>query len=181
MLALTLCVLICGCIGAVVGGFPQRFSVTRPLIANWRRDALYGATVGIVYYLVTGVGGSAAMNQSTPNVTHITGAEFEAEVIHSTRPVVADFYATWCGPCKVLSPRLDRLAGSFTNEIKFVKINVNESPDWSQRFNIQGIPTLLFFRNGKVVGNVVGLLPANVLKTRLESLAGTNTLTNDSL
>ncbi len=130
-----------------------------PLIANWRRGALYGALVGVVFYFLTGIGGSAGMNQSTANVKRISERNFEAEVIHAARPVVVDFYATWCGPCKILSPRLDKLAGSFTNEIKFAKVNVDEAPNLSQRFNIQGIPTLLFFKNGKVVDRIVGLLP----------------------
>jgi len=169
MSALILCALIGGGLGAALGYFGKC-----SWIANWRRGALCGVMVGVVFYFVAGVGGSAAMNQSTPNVTHITGAEFEAEVIHSPKPEVADFYATWCVPCKILSPRLDKLAGSFTNEIKFVKINVDEAPDLSQRFNIQGIPALLFFKNGKIVDSVVGLLPADDLKAHLEALAGTN-------
>jgi len=167
--------------GAVLGRFDKRFAGHWPLLANWRRGALSGALVGAVFFFVTGIGGSAAMNQSTTNVERITETNFDAVVLHSSKPGVVDFYATWCGPCKELSPMLDKLAGSFTNEIKFVKINVDESPDLSRRFNIQGVPTLLFFRNGRVVGDVVGLLPANVLKTRLESLAGTNSSTNDAL
>jgi len=180
MLALILCALIGGGIGAALGWSGKCSTGTCPLIANWRRGALYGMMVGIVFYFVTGVGGSAGMNQSTSNVKHITGAEFEAEVVHSTKPVVADFYATWCGPCKILSPRLDKLAGSFTNEIKFVKINVDESPDLSQRFNVQGIPTLLFFRNGRIVDNLLGLPAPDDLKARLASLSGTNSAASDS-
>ena len=79
-----------------------------------------------------------------------------------------------CGPCKILSPQLDELAGSFTNRIKFVKINADESPKLAGQFNIRAIPTLLFFKNGKVVDNVVGLLPAEVLKASHETLAETN-------
>lgn len=174
MSALILCALIGAAIGAAVGRLGKCSPDKCPLIANWWRGALSGAMVGVVFFFVTGVGGSAAMNQSTPAVTHITGAEFEAEVIHSTKPVVADFYATWCGPCKILSPRLDKLAGSFTNEIKFVKINIDESPKLSQQFNIQGIPTLLFFKDGKVVDGVVGLMSSDDLKAHLETLAETN-------
>ncbi len=183
MFALMLCALMGGGIGAALGyfgKFGKCSTGTCLLIANWRRGALYGAMSGVVFYFVTGVGGSAAMNQSTPNVKHITGAEFEAEVIQSTKPVVVDFYATWCGPCKIQSPRLDELAGSFTNEIKFVKINVDEAPNLSQRFNIQGIPALLFYKNGKVVDSIVGLLPSDALKAHLESLTGTNSPANDS-
>ena len=177
MSALIPCALIGGGIGAALGYFGKFSPEKWPLIANWQRGAISGLMVGVVFFFVTGVGGSAGMNKSTPNVTYITGAEFEAGVIHSPKPVVADFYATWCGPCKILSPRLDALAGSFTNRIKFVKINVDESPDLAQRFNIQGIPTLLFFKDGKVVDSVVGLMSSDDLKSHLEALTGTNTPT----
>lgn len=172
MSALILCALIGSGVGAVLGRFGNRSAGNWPLLANWRRGALSGALVGAMFFFVTGIGGSAAMNQSTPNVKHINGAEFEAEVVRSAKPVVVDFYATWCGPCKILSPRLDTLAGSFTHQIKFVKINVDEAPDLSQRFNIQGIPTLLFFKNGKIVDRIMGLVSTEELKARMESLAG---------
>lgn len=174
MSALILCALIGGGLGAALGYFGKFSREKWPLIANWHRGAIGGGMVGVVFFFVTGVGGSAGMNKSTLSVTHITSAEFEAEVIHSPKPVVADFYATWCGPCRILSPRLDALAGSFTNRIKFVKINVDESPDLAQRFNIQGIPALLFFRDGKVVDGTVGLLSSDALKAHLEALTGTN-------
>jgi thioredoxin len=174
MSALIICVLISGGIGAALGRFGKCPGGACSLIGNWRRGALAGALFGVVLYFLTGVGGSAAMNQSTANVERITEANFDAGVLHSSKPVVVDFYATWCVPCKILSPRLDQLAGSFTHEIKFVKINVDESPNLSQRFNIQGIPTLLFFKDGKVVDKVVGLPPTDDLKAHLEALAGTN-------
>jgi len=179
MSSLILCVLIGGGIGAALGRFGKCASGTCPLTMNWRRGAFFGAFLGLIFCFVTGVGGSSGMNQSMPNVTRIGEAEFDAEVVHSPKPVVADFYATWCGPCKALSPRLDKLAGSFTNEIKFVKINVDEAPDLSRRFNIQGIPTLLFFKDGKVVDSIVGLIPSDALKARLESFAETNSSAGD--
>jgi thioredoxin 1 len=172
MAALILWILIGGGAGAAFGCLRKRSAGLRVVAVTCSRGALFGALSGMVLYFLTGVGGSAGMNRTTPSVTHITGAEFEAEVIYSPKPVVADFYATWCGPCRILSPRLDALAGSFTNKIKFVKINVDESPKLSQRFNIQGIPTLLFFKNGKVVDGVVGLISSDDLRARLEALAG---------
>ena len=180
MPAMILCALIGSGLGAALGWFGKCSTGACLLIANWRRGALYGAMVGIVLYIVTGMGGSPAMNQSTANVKRITEENFDAEVIHAARPVVVDFYATWCGPCKVLSPMLDKLAASFTNEIKFVKVNVDEAPNLSQRFNVQGIPTLLSFKNGKIVDNIVGLLPSDELKSHLEALAKTNTSASDS-
>jgi len=174
MLSLMPYLLIGGGIGALLGYFGKCSSGTCPLTSTWWRGAIYGVILGGLFYFFSGGSGSASMNASTPNVKRIGESQFDAEVIQSPSPVVADFYATWCGPCKILSPQLDKLAGSFTNEIKFVKINLEEAPALSQRFNIQAIPTLLFFKNGTIVDSVVGLLPAEVLKARLETLAGTN-------
>ena len=114
---------------------------------------------------------SAAVNASTPHVSRIQESQFEAEVVQSTLPVVVDFYASWCGPCKVLSPMLDDLAGPLTNQVKFVKINVDEAKALAQRMQIEAMPTLLFFKNGKVVDRSVGLPSRDMLKARLESLA----------
>ncbi len=173
MLSLISYALIGGGIGAALGWFGKRSSGTRPLISTWWRGAIYGAVLGGLFYFIAG-GGSASMNESTANVKLIQQDQFDAEVIQSPTPVVADIYATWCGPCKVLSPMLDQLAGSFTNKIKFVKVNVDTAPALTQRFDIQGIPTLLFFKNGKVVDSILGLPAADDLKARLAVLAGTN-------
>jgi thioredoxin 1 len=115
---------------------------------------------------------ASALNESTVNVKHITQGEFEAEVTRCTNAVVADFYATWCGPCQVLSPMLDRLAGGYTDKIKFVKINVDESPGIAQNFQVQGIPTLIFFKDSKVADRITGLLPEAELKAKLDAFYG---------
>jgi len=164
--------LIGGGLGAAVGCFGKCRSGACPWTANWWRGAIYGAVLGCLFYFVSGGSTPASMNESTANVKLIGENRFATEVEQSPGPVVADFYATWCGPCKILSPRLDALAGSFTNGIKFVKINVDQAPDLSRRFDIQAIPTLLFFRNGKVVDRIVGLVPSDELKAHLEALAG---------
>lgn len=112
------------------------------------------------------------MNESSASVKHIAQGEFADEVTRCATPVVADFYATWCGPCRELSPLLDRLAGGYTDKIKFVKINVDESPGLAQNFQVQAIPTLIFFKDGKVVDRTTGLLPETDLKLKLDLLAG---------
>jgi thioredoxin 1 len=142
-----------------------------PLTSTWRRGAVYGAVLGLMFHFLSGNGSSASMNESTPNVRRISESQFEAEVTQAASPVVVDFYALWCGPCKTLSPMLDQLAGSLTNKVKFVKINVDEATTLSQRLEIRGVPTLMFFKGGKVVGSLVGLPASNTLNMRLESLA----------
>ena len=122
--------------------------------------------------LVAGCEKPSALNESTANVKHITQGEFGSQVTQATGPVVVDFYATWCGPCRELSPRLDAAAGSFSNQIKFFKVNVDESPGLAQNFQIQAIPTLLFFKDGKLADRTTGLLSEADLKDKLQSLAG---------
>jgi len=105
-------------------------------------------------------------------VKHITQGEFAEQVTSATGAVVVDFYATWCGPCRELSPMLDAAAGSFTDKIKFFKVNVDESPGLAQNFQVQAIPTLLFFKDGKLADRTTGLLSESELKDKLQSLAG---------
>jgi thioredoxin 1 len=171
MLPLILSVLIGGGLGAALGYFGKCSSGACPLTANPWRGALFGALLGLMFHFASGRSGSASVNASTPNVSRIQESQFEAEVVQSTLPVVVDFYASWCGPCKILSPRLDELAGPLTNKVKFVKINVDEAATLAQRLEISAVPTLVFFKSGKVVDRLVGLPSRDTLKTRLESLA----------
>jgi thioredoxin len=122
--------------------------------------------------VLTGCERPSDMNKSSASVKHITQGEFEAEVTRTTNAVVADFYASWCGPCRVLSPMLDKLAGGYAGKIKFVKINVDESPGIAQNFQVQSIPTLIFFRDGKVTDRVTGLPSEPDLKSKLDAFAG---------
>ena len=171
MLSLIFSMLVGGGLGAALGRWGQCTSGACPLTANWRRGALYGAGLGLVFSIMSGGGDSKTMNQSTPNVKRITEGAFEAEVVHAPGPVLVDFYATWCGPCKALAPVVDELAGQFAGRIRFLKINVDEAPALADRFAIQGVPTLLFFHDGKVVDRQVGSLSADALKARLEALS----------
>lgn len=132
---------------------------------------MFGALLGALIYSTSAQNGSGAMNESSRNVIRITEAQFQAEVEKATSPVVVDFYATWCGPCRMLSPRLDKLAGEFFGKIKFVKVNVDNAQELAGRFQVEGIPTLLFFKNGKLEDRVTGLVPEDRLRSRLNSLA----------
>jgi len=81
---------------------------------------------------------------------------------------------SWCGPCRALAPRMDRLAAQYSGKIKFVKVNVDEAQGRAQRFQIEGIPTLLLFKNGKLADRFVGLPPGDALNSQLNSLVGTS-------
>lgn len=94
----------------------------------------------------------------------ITSASFEAEVLKSDKPVLLDFYADWCGPCRMLSPIIEEIAGEHP-EIKVGKINVDEEPDLAQAYQIMSIPALLVIKNGKIVASSVGVQPkGSILK-----------------
>ncbi len=158
-------------IGAVLGHFGKCTSGACVLMATWWRGAIFGALLGVFVYSTSAGNGSRALNESSPNVTRIAESQFAEEVEKATLPVVADFYASWCGPCRILSPRLDKLAEEFSGKIKFVKVNVDETQELAGRFRVEGIPTLLFFKAGKLEGRVIGLLPREELKSRLSALA----------
>ena len=98
------------------------------------------------------------------SVLEINDNNFETEVLQSEKPVLVDFWAPWCGPCKAISPVIEDLAGSFSDDIKFTKCNVDDNPVTPGKFEIRSIPTLIFFKNGEVIDQIVGMVP----KTKLE-------------
>jgi len=105
-------------------------------------------------------------------VTHVTSGQFEAEVLNSPVPVLVDFYATWCGPCQMLAPYLERLAQDLGSRARIVKVNVDEEPSLAARYQVTGVPTLAFFHQGRLTETAVGLQPPDLLRARLEQLAG---------
>lgn len=104
-------------------------------------------------------------------VTEITAESFEQQVLHAPVPVLVDFYAPWCGPCKMLHPVLDSLAAEFAGRVKVLKVNVDEAPALAAQFDIAAVPTLLLFRDGEAVDLVEGLAPLKALRAKLEAVA----------
>ena len=95
---------------------------------------------------------------------HISDEEFEKTVMQSQLPVIVDFWVPWCNPCKMIAPTLDKLAKELDGKIVIAKVNTDDHAEWMQKFGIQGIPTLLFVANGKVVHRQVGALPERMLR-----------------
>jgi thioredoxin 1 len=95
---------------------------------------------------------------------HVTDAAFEKTVLQSTIPAIVDFWAPWCGPCRSVAPVLDKLAKEYAGKLLVAKVNTDENPDWAGRYGVQGIPTMLFVANGKVIHRQVGALPEPFLR-----------------
>ena len=93
---------------------------------------------------------------------------FEAEVLNSEIPVVVDFWATWCGPCRKLSPVIDEIADEYAGKVKFVKVNVEQSVDVAKNYSISGIPCLLIFKDGESVERMTGLMPKSTIISNIE-------------
>ena len=105
------------------------------------------------------------------NILNLTTENFEAEVTQSKKPILVDFWAEWCGPCKALVPILDELAAEYDGRVRIGKVNVDEHQDLAAKFHVQSIPTMLFFKNGEITEQVVGLRGKRELKLKLDSLA----------
>jgi thioredoxin 1 len=99
-------------------------------------------------------------------IVNVTDASFENDVLKSTQPVLIDFWATWCGPCRAIAPVVEQLAGEYEGKVKVVKVNIDENPKTPTQYDVRSIPTLLMFKDGKVVGQIVGAVP----KPKIEEL-----------
>jgi thioredoxin 1 len=95
---------------------------------------------------------------------HVNDSAFEETVLKASVPVVVDFWAPWCGPCKMIAPVLDKLAKEYGEKLLIAKVNTDENPEWANRYGVQGIPTMLLIANGKIVHRQVGALPEPILR-----------------
>ncbi len=96
---------------------------------------------------------------------HVTDNAFEKTVLQSEIPVVVDFWAPWCGPCKMVAPTLEKLAQEYAGKLLIAKVNTDENPQWAMEYGVQGIPTMLFIIGGKIIHRQVGALPEPMLRT----------------
>jgi thioredoxin 1 len=104
--------------------------------------------------------------------TAVTEQSFEEEVLQSDKPVIVDFWAEWCGPCHAVSPVLDRIVEERGNELKLVKVNIDEQPALSQRFGVQSIPTMILFKDGEPAAAAIGAQPKPALEKALGLVEG---------
>lgn len=101
---------------------------------------------------------------------HVTDAEFEEKVLKSGTPVVVDFWAPWCGPCRMVAPILEELANEYDGQLVVAKVNTDENPQWAIKYGVQGIPTMLFVKGGELVDRIVGAAPKPSIQQRVDNL-----------
>jgi thioredoxin 1 len=99
----------------------------------------------------------------------VSDATFTKEVLESSTPALVDFWAPWCGPCRMVAPIVEELASEYEGKVKFFKLNTDENPQTAMRYNVRSIPTLLIFKGGEPVGQIVGFRPKSDLKKRLDA------------
>jgi thioredoxin 1 len=103
-------------------------------------------------------------------VTEVKDQNFESEVLKCDVPVIVDFWAPWCGPCRMIAPVTEKLAEEYADRVKFCKLNVDENPEMARKYQVMSIPLLLFFKGGKQVDSIVGAVPESMLQPKVNSL-----------
>lgn len=139
------------------------------------------AAIGIMHNATRSTSGNCAIDSNSnmkgriQNMSHaaaVTKSDFSEKVIKSTRPVLVDFWAPWCGPCKMMAPTLDEIAAEYSGKVDVVKINTDENPDLAASYSISGIPTLILFKDGEPVDRVSGVQSKAALVDRINKALG---------
>ena len=104
------------------------------------------------------------------NIIHVSDASFELDVLNSPTPVMVDYWAEWCGPCRMIAPILDEIADEYADQLKVAKLNVDENQATAQKYSVRGIPTLMIFKGGSVAGTKVGALSKSQLSAFIDSV-----------
>lgn len=107
---------------------------------------------------------------ASDKILTVTDADFEENVLKNALPVIVDFWAAWCGPCRMVAPVLEELAGEYDGKAVVAKLNVDENPQMPTQFGIQAIPTMIFFKDGKEIEKVIGVTPKKEIEAKLEPL-----------
>jgi thioredoxin 1 len=125
--------------------------------------------MGCLYQLLdTNLTKGAFLPMSKP--IHVSDAEFQEKVLNSSTPVIVDFWAPWCGPCRMVAPILEELAKEYDGKIVVAKVNTDENPQWAMKYGVQGIPTMLFVKDGQLVDRMVGAAPRPFIQQRVNKL-----------
>jgi len=104
------------------------------------------------------------------DITHVSDDSFDSEVLQSSKPVLVDYWAEWCGPCKQIAPALEEISGEMGDRVTIAKLNIDDHPVTPTKFGVRGIPTLMLFKDGQVAATKVGALPKNKLQEWIESV-----------
>ena len=102
---------------------------------------------------------------------HVTDADFDQQILKSEVPALVDFWAAWCGPCRTVGPVVEELAGEYKDKVKVAKLNVDDNKQTPSKYGVKGIPTLILFKDGKVVDQIVGAVPKNKIKDMLDKVS----------
>jgi thioredoxin 1 len=172
LIQLAVGLLIGGGIGAAIGYFGKCTTGACPLTANPFRGGLVGAIIGGLLAFSTG---SSRMGVEIEHLQIASAADFETQVLEASRPVLVDFYSTTCGPCRMLAPTIGQLAQQYEGRAAVYKVNVDRLPQLAGRYGVQGVPSVLFFQNGKEVGRLVGLRPQGTYAEVLDRLIDSST------